>query len=108
MTEEEFDKIVGYRCDSIKAILTIKGKEYRRENNPLHNFERGAKITGQTPVRVLDGFVLKHLISYRDMLDDVEAGNIPSEELVDEKFGDIINYFILQEAQIKNIIKENF
>ena len=53
--------------------------------------------------RVLDGFLLKHLLSYYDVLDDMDKGKYPTDEYIDEKFGDIINYFILQEAQIKNL-----
>ena len=107
MTEEGFQQVVRERCDTIVSLLAIKGKEYRRKDNPFHNFERGAKITNETPFEVLDGFLLKHLISYRDMLNDIKEGKIPSLGLVEEKFGDIINYFVLQEAQIKNLIEEN-
>lgn len=105
MKQEEFDKIVQERCTKIEDILSIKGREYRRNNNPFHNFEMGAVISNQEPSRVLDGFLLKHLISYRDILNDIEDGIIPSEEVVEEKFGDIINYFILQEALIKKLIR---
>lgn len=105
MTIKEFDKIISERCDFIVNIFILKAKEYRRNNNPFHNFEMGAQLTNTNPLRVLDGFLLKHLISYRDMLNDIEKGNIPNEEYVNEKFGDIINYFILQEAQIKKLIK---
>lgn len=101
MTEEEFNNIVNRRCLKIKEILTIKSKEYRRNNNPLHNFEEGAKINNQTSARVLDGFLTKHIISYKDMLNDIDKGEKIDVELINEKFGDIINYFILQEALIK-------
>ena len=28
-------------CEDVKHLLLIKGKEYRRNNNPYHNFEVG-------------------------------------------------------------------
>jgi hypothetical protein len=34
----------------------------------------------------------------------MEAGNLPKEEVVDEKIGDLINYLILCEASIKEKI----
>ena len=102
MTEEAFDKLVEERCEKIKQILSIKAKEYRRNGNPLHNFEVGATMFNQRPTRVLDGFLNKHLISYRDILNDIDNGKLIPEELIDEKFGDIINYFILQESIIKS------
>tara|TARA_R110000823_G_scaffold214021_1_gene343820 strand:- start:32947 stop:33141 length:195 start_codon:yes stop_codon:yes gene_type:complete len=63
-------------------------------------------MTNVSSFRVLDSFLLKHLISYRDMMDDIDNGKLPSEELVNEKFGDIINYFIIQEAQFKKLINK--
>jgi hypothetical protein len=108
MTEKEFEKVVTERCSKIESTLAIKGREYRRGCNPFHNFEVGADISASNPTRVLDGFMLKHIISYRDMLNDIEMGNLPTVEYVDEKIGDIINYFILQEALIKKQIKEQW
>lgn len=105
MNIKQFDYIVEKRTENIKNILSIKAKEYRRNDNPFHNFEKGAKITNQNSLRVLHGFLLKHLISYEDMLDDIDKGLVPTEEYVDEKLGDIINYFVLQEAQIKKFIR---
>ena len=88
------------RLELIKETLTIKAKEYVRNNDEFHNFNEGAKMTGQSPLRVLDGYLLKQLVSYRDMLDDIEEGKLPTKEYIEEKLGDIINYFILQEAQL--------
>jgi len=65
----------------------------------------GAEISGISRERVLHGFMLKHLISYLDMLDDMDKGIIPTEAYLDEKIGDIINYFVLQEASILEKIK---
>jgi len=98
MSEQEFEEIVDNRLKQVKELLLVKGKEYRRNNNPFHNFEIGSGITGEHPTRVLDGFLLKHLISYRDMLDDIETGNEIPKELISEKFGDIVTYMCIQEA----------
>ena len=94
MNSKQFDQIVDKRLSSVKEILSVKAKEYIRNDNPFHNFETGAMMTNVSSFRVLDSFLLKHLISYRDMMDDIDNGKLPSEELVNEKFGDIINYFI--------------
>ena len=92
------------RIELIKETLTIKAKEYVRNNDEFHNFNKGAEISGQSPLRVLDGYLLKQLVSYRDMLDDIEEGKLPTKEYIEEKLGDIINYFILQEAQLYKTI----
>ena len=39
LIEKEFDIQVKHILEKIKLILVKKGKEYRRNNNPFHNFE---------------------------------------------------------------------
>ena len=107
MEVEHFDQILEDRLRKIRMSLLIKGKEYRRNNDPLHNFNRGSKLSDQSREKVLWGFALKHHVSFLDMLDDMDAGKFPKIETVDEKVGDLINYLILCEASIKDKIKEN-
>src|SRR5690606_36379083 len=98
--------VVLTTLDKCKNTLVVKAKEYRRNNNPMHNFDVGASITGKTREQVLDGFMLKHYISYRDMINDIEEGRLPAEAYIDEKCGDIINYMILLKASIVDKIKQ--
>jgi hypothetical protein len=37
-----------------------------------------------------------------DILNDVEKGNFPKEEVINEKLGDLINYLVLCEASLKD------
>ena len=104
--ELEFDMEVQSTLQKIQQLLLVKGKEYRRNNNPYHNFEIGSKISGEIPEKVLQGFLLKHLVSYQDMLNDIEKGKLPKIEVVEEKFGDILVYFVIQKAMILNRIKK--
>lgn len=103
MTGEEFEEIVQKRLQKTQQLLLVKGREYRRNGNPFHNFEFGSNITGESPARVLDGFLLKHIVSYRDMLNDIDAGKCPKIEVIEEKLGDIITYFVIQEALLKDL-----
>lgn len=103
MTGEEFEEIVQKRLQKTQQLLLVKGREYRRNGNPFHNFEFGSNITGESPAKVLDGFLLKHIISYRDMLNDIDAGKCPKIEVIEEKLGDIITYFVIQEALLKDL-----
>ena len=107
MTAQEFDILVQQRVQKVQQTLVVKGKEYRRNNDPLHNFRVGARVSNSTEEKVLWGFALKHYISFLDILNDMEAGNLPKEEIVDEKIGDLINYLILCEASIKEKINNN-
>lgn len=102
MNSAQFDELVKARCEKIVNTLSVKAKEYVRGEDRLHNFNRGAEISGISRERVLHGFMLKHFISYLDILDDIDKGKAPSDDLIDEKIGDIINYFILLEASVKD------
>jgi len=106
MHQKLFDKIVTDRCEDIVQKLLVKGREYRRNDNVFHNFDRGAAVIGQIPEKVLYGFMLKHLVSVMDMLDDIEKGKIPPAPVVDEKVGDIMVYMVILEAMIKNRIEQ--
>jgi hypothetical protein len=97
---ENFEKTVTETLDRLKELLIIKGKEYRRNGNAYHNFDEGAKITGLIPERVLDGFLLKHEISIKDMVNDIDLGILPSVEKVNEKFDDNLIYLLLKKAMI--------
>lgn len=106
MNQQEFDQQLEKRLQQIRTTLGVKAKEYVRNDNPLHNFEVGGQITGETSAKVLDGFLLKHIVSYRDMINDLEKGIIPEKAKVQEKLGDIINYFIIQEGILYDVIKK--
>ena len=104
MSEQDFDILVQQRIQKIGSTLIEKGKEYRRDNDPLHNFRKAAKVQNTTEEKALWGFAVKHYVSFLDILNDIEKGFLPKEEVVDEKIGDLINYLILCEASIKEKI----
>ena len=104
MTEFEFDELVDRRTSKIKASLIIKGKEYTRNNDPLHNFNMAAQVNNTTREKALWGFAVKHYVSFLDILNDIEKGILPKDDVIDEKIGDLINYLILAEASIKDKI----
>lgn len=101
VSEEVFQVLLNDRLEKIKNTLAIKAKEYVRDEDRLHNFNVGANVTGQSREEILHGFLLKHLISYFDMINDIKKGNYPSDSYLQEKIGDIINYFILFEISTR-------
>ena len=108
MNSEQFDKILHRRLESIENTIGVKAKEYVRNDDRLHNFNVGARLTNKTREEVLwEGYALKHLASVFDIIDDIREGNIPVDEHVNEKIGDLINYLILLEACIKETISKN-
>ena len=107
MTEERFEQIVDETLNQIKETLIVKGKEYRRNNNPFHNFEEGSKRSGLIREKVLDGMLLKHEISIADITNDLAEGILPKIETIEEKFGDNLIYLILKKASIIDKIEKN-
>lgn len=106
MTNDKFNEILIDRLTVIKGVLAAKAKEYSSEKDRLHNFKEGAKILNTTPEIALFGFLTKHLVSVKDIIDNIAIGKLPTTALVDEKVGDCINYFILLEALIKERLEE--
>lgn len=101
--KEKVDEVIA----KVQTTLTVKGKEYVRNDNPFHNFEKASSMKGITPYEALDGMLTKHMVSYYDMLNDIEQGKIPTKAYVDEKLGDIITYFILQKVQLEDLAELN-
>lgn len=107
MTDKEFEKIIDDTLMDLAQTLIIKGREYRRNKNPFHNFEQGEKRTDRTREQVLDGFLLKHEISIADMTKDLSEGIIPKPETVHEKFNDNIIYLLIKKAMILDRIDKS-
>ena len=98
--EVDFENTIKNTLESIKDLLIVKGKEYRRKNNPYHNFEVGAEKTGKTRIEILRGFALKHSISIDDMIEDFENGTPPNVEKVNEKYNDLITYLLIEKSMM--------
>ncbi len=107
MTEKRFEEVVSVFLDSIKETLVVKGREYRRNNNPFHNFDIGSQRSGLIREKVLDGFLLKHEISIADITNDLEKGILPKISTLDEKFGDNVIYLIIKMASIIDKIEKD-
>ena len=103
MDHEQFSQIAERRIESCRQVLVAKAKEYSRNGDRLHNFKRASAMDGTTPARSLWGMWKKHLVSIADMIDDLDAGKVPSKEMVTEKLGDNINYSVLLEGLIEEL-----
>jgi len=107
MTEKNFNWVIDKTLESIRNTLLVKGKEYRRNNNPFHNFEEGSKITGKLREDVLWGFAMKHYISIQDIKADLNLGKLPSKAQVEEKYNDLIIYLMIEKASLIDRINED-
>lgn len=110
MTSKEFDAILSRRFDLTKKVLAKKRQEYANPMNTVfedrfHNFGRAAAIMRTTKEQALIGMFSKHLVSILDIVERFGYDK-PSEEMVEEKIGDAINYLILLEGMLKEGIRE--
>lgn len=106
MKPEDFQEVVGHMLDHCNSTLVLKAKEYSRNNDSLHNFNKGVEMSDKNESReeVIWGMARKHWISITDIRNDVKIGNLPSQSMIDEKFGDMINYLLIEYASITDKI----
>ena len=98
MTDERMNNIVQGQLDHIQTSLVTKAKEYQRGPDRLHNFKVAGRVANTSPAKALKGMALKHEVSIMDLIEDSSRGIYISEDILDEKFGDAINYLILLKA----------
>jgi len=99
MTNDTFTHILSARLTNIVATLDKKGREYAPGNevevDRLQNFKIGSRYMNSTPAMTCYCYLTKHLASIEDMI----TGRLRlTPDLIEEKLGDAINYFILLEA----------
>ena len=100
MNNEDLNKIVENRLQSVKDILVRKGLEYAPVDR-LINFKKGGTKTDRDPLYVLRGYMLKHEVSFDDICDTfIESGQVDND-LLDEKLTDILAYYLLAECIMK-------
>ena len=103
-TTKDFQDFIQYRLAYIDKILVHKGREYTN-TNWLDNFEdacrfKGLEINCENLLKVLDGYRLKHQVSIMKLQKDIAKGKSVSVDLINEKYGDLMNYNLLEQAII--------
>lgn len=94
MNAATFNKLLAIRLRAISESLESKAGEYATGDR-LYNFKEAANTFGGTPTEVCWSYMLKHLVSIKDLATGVRPGD---PTVVHEKIGDAINYLILMEA----------
>ena len=89
MNRDTFNNLLGELDGCSLQTLKEKNARYSSDNDCLHNFNSGADIMGGTPAQACWGYMTKHLVALRDM---VEKDNFSNREDFLEKCQDSINY----------------
>lgn len=106
MNSKYFNKLVEDRIEKIRNTLATKGAEYSTDDNKLHNFDKAGIKRNTTREIALQGMLTKHEVSIDDIILRTKGGKFPSIEVINEKLGDIINYYILLEACLVDRINQ--
>ena len=89
MTNERFKELLEeLDANSVKTLVEKNGR-YATSEDAIHNFKMGADIVGGTPAQACWGYLTKHLVALRDMVNRDDFSN-----RLDflEKCQDTINY----------------
>lgn len=89
MNPDRFKELLDELDGNSLQTLKEKNARYAQNGDCLHNFRSGADIAGGTPAQACWGYVTKHLVALRDM---VEKNDFSNREDFLEKCQDTINY----------------
>ncbi len=111
MNTDEFKALIAELDSKSSATLVTKNSKYATNEDRLHNFRVGADITGVTPAQTCWGYLTKHLVALRDM---VEKDDFSDRDDFLEKCQDSINYIYFlwcigndKNNRVENIKKES-
>lgn len=103
----EFDKQIATLYDDCYKRLAKKDVEYAGHGDAFEAFKEAAKGENVIPEEIARRYRLKHDISLKKLLDDIQIGydeNL-TEEFINEKIGDIICYTTLIYGMLMERIK---
>lgn len=89
MTHEDFKTCLEELDGQGAKTLAEKNARYSSSDDALHNFKMGAEVMGGTPAQACWGYMTKHLVALRDM---IQRNDFSNREDVLEKIQDGINY----------------
>ena len=89
MSNEEFQRLLDELDGNSLETLKTKNARYSSCGDAIHNFRKGGDIVGGTPAQACWGYLTKHLVALRDM---VQNDNFSNREDFLEKCQDSIKY----------------
>ena len=99
MNRKDFNTLVDLRIQAIKETLAKKGNEYSKDKEVFKNFIDAGRKLDTNKYKALQGMLIKHIVSVDNIIDNIDQ-EIPTVDIISEKIGDIINYYILLEAML--------
>ena len=104
---DALSNLIEQRFEKARATFQVKAEEYATIDNRLHNFDVAARILDVTPEQALQGMMMKHIVSVLDLIEWTSSKPEKlTNQVIDEKLGDTINYLILLESLLLRRIEK--
>lgn len=87
-------------------LMFSKSKEYANDNDRLANFKQPTSMMGTNQAEVCAWYDMKHIASMVKIAQDINKGNLPSKELLEEKVTDYLNYGLLFYANVLELLEK--
>ena len=101
MTYDKFMELLEERFNKTRETYSTKMIEYANVNDVFESFKKGVGFSfHDTPEGVDWEYACKHFESIKNIISKC-PGEVPTDELLEEKIGDAINYLIILEGLIK-------
>ena len=101
MTYDKFMELLEQRFNKTRKTYSTKMIEYANVNDVFESFKKGVGFSfHDTPEGVAWEYACKHFESIKTIISKC-PGEVPTDELLEEKIGDAINYLIILEGLIK-------
>ena len=101
MKIKDFNKLLESRFKKTRETYSKKMNEYANHLDVFKSFKEGVGFSfHDTPEGVAWEYACKHFESIKNIISKC-PGEVPTDELLEEKIGDAINYLIILEGLIK-------
>lgn len=108
ITNEELTNSIKTSLQCILDLFEEKNKEYGKSNEAFSIFNRISDKYNCSPQHALLMLRAKHEISIEEIADNILSNSkCYSQEKIEEKFNDIIIYYLLEKEMLLNINLEN-
>jgi hypothetical protein len=108
ITNEELHFLITDSLNKILKLFNEKNNEYGKTDEAFSVFNRIAEKYKCSPYHALTMLRAKHEISIEEIADNIQSNSLVySQEKIEEKYNDIIVYYLLEKIMISNLNFKN-
>ena len=104
MDSQKFNQLIEEQLNYCKELLSSKNDEYAQKTDKLSNFRQSSSLLGMCAAEVAFCYDTKHIASIQKIVHEISQGKFPTKELWREKITDYINYGLLINACVMEVL----